>query len=394
MSQVTENPTNFLTRQWKPYTSYKRSGVEWLGKVPEHWNVRRLKFVTGINPEVLPESTDPDYEIQYVDIGNVSSQGETEFQSLVFSDAPSRARRRVIAGDVIISTESNTIVSTGFAVLRPFPEVDSRFLYYTISSKVFISRVMANSIGVSYPAINPTSLADLYTWVPPIAEQKSIARFLDRETTRIDTLITKKRQLIDLLQKKRDAIIYRSVTQGLDENVDIASSGIDWLENIPSHWKSTRLKFITSEITVGIVVTPAKYYVDSGIPCLRSLNVKPGKLVDNDLVFISPESNELHRKSKIYKNDLVVVRSGQTGTSAVVDQRFDCANCIDLIIVRQSQFFDSSYLVYLANSDFAKIQFSLGSDGAIQQHFLDLMEQFNNILMLGLLQISIFCYLL
>jgi type I restriction enzyme, S subunit len=274
------------------YEKYKPSGVEWLSELPEHWDVRRLKFVTEINPEVLPESTDPNYEIQYVDIGNVSSQGETEFQSLLFSDAPSRARRRVIAGDVIISTvrtylqaiahlkspESNTIVSTGFAVLRPRSGVDSRFLYYTIRSKVFISHVMANSVGVSYPAINPTSLADLYTWIPPIAEQKSIARFLDRETTRIDTLITKKRQLIDLLQKKRDAIIHQAVTKGLDPNIPLKDSGIPWIGEILTHWKCIRLGYFSH---IGNGSTPnrdeAEYWSSYDFPWLNS-----GKI--NDLV--------------------------------------------------------------------------------------------------------------
>lgn len=126
---------------------------------------------------------------------------------------------------------------------------------------------------------------------------------------------------------------------------------------------------MSPHITVGIVVEPSKYYVDDGVPCPRSLNVKPHRLSDSDLVFISPEANNLHSKSKIYEGDLVAVRSGQPGTTAIVDSRFNGANCIDLIIIRKPYAATSAFLDYFLNSVIAKAQFERGTDGAIQQHF-------------------------
>jgi type I restriction enzyme S subunit len=147
------------------------------------------------------------------------------------------------------------------------------------------------------------------------------------------------------------------------------ASGVEWLGEVPATWSVVRLKYVTPQVTVGIVVTPAKYYVDEGVPCLRSLNVRPGRLLDTDLVHISEESNAQLSKSQVFAGDLVAVRTGKPGTTAVVDERFDRANCIDLLIIRQSDRFVSDLLSYTLNSDLAVRQFTTGSGGAIQQHF-------------------------
>lgn len=205
--------------------------------------------------------------------------------------------------------------------------------------------------------------------LPPLPEQVAIADFLDRETARLDGLVAAKERLLGLLAEKRQTLITRAVTRGLNSKAPLRDSGVAWLGETPAHWEIKRLRFVAPVITVGIVITPAKYYEQSGVPCLRSLNVRQTGLVDNDLVYISQESNELLAKSKIFTGDLVAVRSGQPGTTAVVDERFHGANCIDLIIIRRSAECESEFLAHLLNSDAVKIQFATGSGGAIQQHF-------------------------
>jgi type I restriction enzyme S subunit len=214
-----------------------------LTELPAHWQTNRLKFVTRINPEVLGEDTHPDYELQYIDISNVDSLGRIhEEQTFRFEDAPSRARRRVRHGDAIISTvrtylraiaaienpPDNLIVSTGFAVLRPGKQFDSRFLWRLIQSNEFVEAVVNHSQGVGYPAINPSELGGLPVWVPPLPEQRAIAAFLDRETARIDALLggvnipTDKPPTsllgkhIALLQEYRTALISAAVTGQID----------------------------------------------------------------------------------------------------------------------------------------------------------------------------------
>ena len=268
-----------LAEKYKPYPIYKPSGVEWLGAIPAHWEVRRLKYLATVNDEALPETTDPDMEITYVDIGNVDSVGGiTGTEDLVFEDAPSRARRIVRQGDVIISTvrtylkaiarieptDANLIVSTGFAVIRP-RKLDDGFVAYALSSPYFVDRVVAHSVGVSYPAINASELACLDIAFPPLTEQQAISAFLDRETARIDALVAKKEQLIELLQEKRTALITRSVTRDLDPDAPMKDSGFEWLGEIPTHWETTKLRRLLTLVAHHVDVHPEQIYQEIGI---------------------------------------------------------------------------------------------------------------------------------
>ena len=246
-------------RKWKPYPSYKASGVEWLGEIPAHWEVRRLKHLATLNPESLTEQTDPEYEMTYVDIGSVDTLGSIARQEeLTFASAPSRARRLVRDGDVIISTvrtylraiapisnpKPGMVVSTGFAVVRPVDTLTTDFAAYALRAPHFVERVVANSAGVSFPAIKESQMATYELAIPPEPEQRAIAAFLDRETGRIDTLVKKKERLIALLQERRTALITRAVTKGLDPAVPMKDSGVEWLGEIPEQWEVHRLKFI------------------------------------------------------------------------------------------------------------------------------------------------------
>jgi type I restriction enzyme S subunit len=146
-------------------------------------------------------------------------------------------------------------------------------------------------------------------------------------------------------------------------------SGVEWLGKMPAHWKIRRLKNVSPGISVGIVVEPSKYYVDEGVPALRSLNVGPGVIKSENLVFISPAANELLAKSRLSAGDLVAVRSGQPGTTAIVPPTLNGCNCIDLIIIRKPHLVTSEFLCWYLNCDSAVHQFTEGSGGAIQQHF-------------------------
>lgn len=151
------------------YESYQDSGIQWLGEIPEHWKISRLKYEVTFNDEVLSDKTDLDYEILYIDISSVSfNQGIMQKEQMTFENSPSRARRIVKSGDVIVSTvrtylkaiaqinnaEENLIVSTGFAVLRHKAELSPKFLGYWVQSENMINTIVAHSVGVSYPAIN------------------------------------------------------------------------------------------------------------------------------------------------------------------------------------------------------------------------------------------------
>ncbi len=165
------------------YPTYKDSGVEWLGEVPEHWEVKPLKAVASFNDEVLPESFSAEEEIEYVDIGSVSLGGGIErIETMLYVNAPSRARRKVRDGDVIASTvrtylkaiapvvdpPANMIVSTGFAVIRPRIGLVPHFAKFALQTNFFVDAVISLSTGVSYPAINASEMAGIAITVPSL----------------------------------------------------------------------------------------------------------------------------------------------------------------------------------------------------------------------------------
>ena len=221
-----------------PNVPTRDSGVEWLGEIPAHWEVMRLKHLATVNDEALPETTDPGMEIAYVDIGNVDSiQGITDAEVMLFEDAPSRARRVVRQGDVIVSTvrtylraiaqiettDANLIVSTGFAVIRP-RQMDYGYVAYVATAPYFVGSVVAHSVGVSYPAINASELACLDVVFPPIDEQCAIAAFLDFETAKIHALVGKVCEAIDRLKELSMALISAAVTGKIDVRNEFADS--------------------------------------------------------------------------------------------------------------------------------------------------------------------------
>lgn len=227
---------------------------------------RRLKYAATINDEALSESTDGGFELAYIDIGNVGSEGRVhDIVNFRFEGAPSRARRIVRDGDVIVSTvrtylqaivpienaPSNLIVSTGFAVVRPSDSLDYTFCKYALRANRFLWEVETRSTGVSYPAINASDLVDIKISMPKLRVQRLIAEYLDRETARIDGLIAEKERMLALLEEKRAALVSRVVTRGLDPNAPLKPSGQKWLGEIPAHWHVCQLKRTWTSSTTG-----------------------------------------------------------------------------------------------------------------------------------------------
>jgi type I restriction enzyme S subunit len=217
---------NAVTRGLDPNVRMKDSGVEWIGMIPEHWEVVRLKDACNINQNSLPETTKKSFELEYVDIGSVSfEKGITQTENFIFKNAPSRARRLAKMGDTVISTvrtylkaidyideqKSHFIFSTGFAVLHPV-RINSFFLSFIVKSDAFTNQVDVFSTGMSYPAINATDLGRLHLTIPPNTEQTQIAHFLDQKTTQIEQAINCKQAEIEKLKEYKATLINSAVT--------------------------------------------------------------------------------------------------------------------------------------------------------------------------------------
>ena len=200
--------------------------------LPPGWQSKRLKYLATCNDEVLAESADEEREIDYVEISGVSlCHGIEEIKRMTFGQAPSRARRKVRSGDILISTvrtylraiarvneaSPDMIASTGFCVIRPNNDVDSGFLGWAAKSEPFVSEVVARSVGVSYPAINASEIIAIDMPFRPLVMQRQIARFLDDKTARIDEQRALIAQSVDRLLEYRAALITAAVTGQLPE---------------------------------------------------------------------------------------------------------------------------------------------------------------------------------
>jgi type I restriction enzyme S subunit len=333
------------------YPKYKPSGVEWLGDVPEGWEVAPLKFVATYNDDVVDETTPPDTEILYVDISAVDAlDGIKMKEPMLFSAAPSRARRRVKHGDTIVSTvrtylraiarvrtpEENLIVSTGFAVIRPRADLSPDYVGNVLSASYFIEQVIARSTGVGYPAINASDLARIPVAIPPLAEQTAIAEFLDRETAKIDELVAEQRRLMELLKEKRQAVISHAVTKGLNPHAPMKPSCIEWLGDVPEHWEVMAIKRIVSEpITDGPHETPE--FLDEGVPFVSAEAVSSGHIDFSKIRgHISAQDNERFSQKYAPKlHDIYMVKSGATtGVTAIVEGRTDFNIWSPLAVIR------------------------------------------------------------
>lgn len=192
------------------------------------WKQEKLKYLADYNIESLSEETNGDFNFDYIDIGSVKfGEGIISKENMNFKVAPSRARRIVKEGDVIISSvrtylraiakieksDVPQIVSTGFVVFTPKKEkITSDFLYYAISSENLIEQVESNSVGISYPAINAIDIVNFKIPLPSIKEQEEIVIEIDAKCAQIDSLISEKQSLIKDLAEYKKSLIFEAVT--------------------------------------------------------------------------------------------------------------------------------------------------------------------------------------
>ena len=316
-------------------------------------------------------------------------------QDLPFMDATATgaeiARFRVEDGDVMLTKDSETPDDIGIpavvadalpdlvcgyhlALLKPRTEkIDPKFLAKQLASgeaASYFARVANGSTryGLSYNAIARTPLR----W-PALFQQRRIGEILFT----LDEAIEQTEALIAKTQAIKAGLMHDVFTRGVTANGELRlpreealqlykDSPLGW---IPKEWDAERCATLTDLITVGIVIRPVQYYVAEGVPAFRSANIREDGICPNDLVFISPQSNALLAKSRVQAGDVLSVRTGYPGTSAVVSPEFAGANCVDILISRPSGRLRSHYLAAWINSSFGKEQVLRKQGGLAQQHF-------------------------
>ena len=245
--------------RYKRYERYKDSGVEWIGEIPEHWGVKPLKRVFKIINGGTPSSSEESYwngEIVWVTPNDLSKLTEAcivDSERKITQDGLHNCSARIVPkGSIVISTRAPIgyvaiagvplCTNQGCKSLVAINKVNPKYFYYWMHSISFYLNVLGQ--GTTFIELSNSSLSMVELLTPSINEQKAIANFLDQKTAVIDDLIADKEKFIELLQEKRQAIITEAVTKGLNPNVRLKDSGIEWIGEIPEHWRIVRLKFL------------------------------------------------------------------------------------------------------------------------------------------------------
>ena len=245
----------------KRYASYKASGVEWLGELPEHWTIEKLKFFVSFSGGGTPSKEVPSYwdgSIPWVSPKDMKRPRIAETEDYITDEGQANSPCALIPPQSVLTVVRSGILQHSIPVainevpvtlnqdikaLLPGVRVDSRFLAYQITGCQKELREVWVKQGATVESIEHQRMADSQFALPPLEEQQAIAGYLDAETARIDTLIQEKEGLIGLLREWRQSVIAEAVTKGLDERVAMKPSGVTWLGEVPEHWKIERLRF-------------------------------------------------------------------------------------------------------------------------------------------------------
>jgi type I restriction enzyme S subunit len=332
-------------RRFKSYPSYKDSGAGWLGEIPAHWRVRRLKTIASVHLSNVDkksvEGQEPVRLCNYVDV-YYNERITADLDLMAATATPEQVRRFSLhAGDVLITKDSESwtdiavpavvaenlpgvLCGYHLALARPKGDCDGAFLARAFSAigprEQF--QVAANGItrfGLSGDAIRTGLFA-----MPPRQEQGAIVAFLDRETAKIDALATQKERLIELLQEKRTAFITRAVTKGLDPSVLMKESGVEWLGGIPAHWDVKRTKY-AARLRSGH--TPSRqhpeYWVDCTIPWFGLADV--WQIRDGQTEYVTDTAEKISELGLansaarlLPKGTVVLSRTASVGFSAIM----------------------------------------------------------------------------
>ena len=316
------------------YPKYKASGVEWLGDVPEHWQVTPLKHLADVKTGVAKGKDNEGRNtiaVPYLRVANVQD-GYLDLDDVASIEIPIGDLKRYCLkpGDVLMNEGGDfdklgrghvwdgqidpCITQNHVFAVRPH-KVSSVWLNAITSSEFARFYFMSRSKqSTNLASISSTNLMELPVILPPPPEQTRIAAFLDQETAKIDALVAEQRRLMELLKEKRQAVISHAVTRGLNPDAPLKPSGIEWLGDVPGHWEISPLKWLTDQdrqIMYGIVLPGPD--VGEGIPILKGGNVKRSRMNLESMSRTTAEIEAPYARARLKEGDLVYSIRGTIG---------------------------------------------------------------------------------
>ena len=369
------------------HAKYMDSGVDWLGQIPSHWAVKRLRFVAELNPSKSEVShLAADTEVSFLPMEAIGEDGSLELDRVrpladvqtgytffrdgdvtiakitpCFENGKGAAMRDLCNGIGFGTTE--------LIVTRPkAAQTTSTYLHWLFTSRPFRKAGEAFMYGAGGQKRVPDDFVrDFAIGFPPLPEQCHIVTFLDRETAKIDALVEEQRRLIELLKEKRQAVISRAVTKGLNPNVLTKDSGVEWLGEVPAHWQPIQLGRVCRQVSDGPHFSPQ--YVDDGVMFLSARNLSVDSWHLEDAKFVS-EVDYLEFSKRVIPEigDVLYTKGGTTGIARVVDlpMRFQVWVHIAVLKLDRTKS-DPYFIAYALNSVGCYEQSQLSTRGATNQ---------------------------
>ena len=337
MTEAADRIEEARQRRFRPYPAYRDSGVEWLGEIPAHWNMNRLRLtVTGCQNGIWGEETDGVHDticVRVADFDRVRFRARVDDPTMRSIDPRIVQTRRLEeedllleksgggekqpVGAVVMYDHSEPAVCSNFVARMPVADgYHPRYLTY-LHAALYAARINTRSIKQStgIQNLDSTSYLNESVGFPKGREQRAIAAFLDRETAKIDGLVERKERLIVLLQEKRAALITRAVTRGLDPNAPMKDSGVEWLGEIPAHWNIAPV-YARYEVALGKMLDAKRVTGKSSGKYLRNVDVQWDSVNVKDL----PEMDfppSVRNRYLLRPEDLLVCEGGEVGRTAI-----------------------------------------------------------------------------
>ncbi len=377
--------------KYQQYMEYKDSGVEWLEHVPKEWDIIKIKHLSSVKRGASPRPIDdPKYfddngKYAWVRIADVSAS-DTYLHSTTqtMSDLGSSLSVKLEPNELFLSiagtvgrpciNKIKACIHDGF-VYFPDLKIPNKFLFY-----VFAGEQAYKGLGKmgTQLNLNTDTVGDIKVALPKSVEDiQTIVNFLDHETAKIDHLIEKQQQLIELLKEKRQAVISHAVTKGLDSNVPMKDSGVAWLGEVPEHWTVSRYKYCTSRVVVGIAEAATHAYSEKGIPIIRATNIKEEGININDTLYLKESFANMNEGKYLYTNDIITVRTGYPGISAVIPETLDKSHCFTNLVSTPKSSHCPHFLNEYLNSRMGKAYFALFGWGSAQKNIsVPILQEF------------------
>ena len=348
-----------------PYPKYKDSGEQWLGQIPEHWEMRKSKYI-------------------WQELNGVSETGKEQLLSVSQYDgvkpASEYSRSESCKGYKIVAKDNlvinimlawlgglgvsgyEGIVSPAYCVYRPIIDVNTKFLHYLYKTPMYLAEFARHSTGVvpSRWRMYTDDFGQVITLLPPLAEQEAMVAYLDEQTGIIDAAIEREQKMIDLLEERKQIIIQQAVTKGLNPNAPMKDSGIEWIGKIPEGWKIVRLKQLVDFAgRIGFRGYGTEDLTDeeNGAITLSPSNMQNGKMTYQKCAYLKWHKYYESPEIMVFNGDILFVKTGSTyGKTAIVNDLPKEATINPQLLILKNIKGDNRFIAHMLSTPFVKNQ--------------------------------------